>query len=98
MTQDILPPDNVKDQAWGQILEGNTNGVLVILLALLIILIFVGVRMINKKDKDIMKMHGEQLELATKMAVEVERSNDRSQRTLDMLDYLIGQHREGGAA
>ena len=49
--QNILPGKDIVDQAWWQILLGNTNGVLVILLAVLIILIFIGVRMVKKRTK-----------------------------------------------
>lgn len=88
--QNIMPSKDILDQAWWQILLGNTNGVLVILLAVLIILIFIGVRMVKKKDETILRLHDEQVTLTVKATVEIERSNERSQRILEMLNSLTG--------
>ena len=88
--QNILPGKDIVDQAWWQILLGNTNGVLVILLAVLITLIFIGVRALNKKDNTILKLHDEQVTLTVKATIEIERSNERSQRILEMLNGLTG--------
>lgn len=88
----LLPPKEAVDGAWTSLAsDGPLGAVLVIVLALLVGIIIYLLRMLTKKDNQIIAQNEKYFKLGMSYSLNLAKNNERSKRIVEMLSYLIGK-------